>query len=363
MAPVLPPEWRERLDALATSRGLPTSGDTARLAPALREVSEAYNGGDFAIRWTRERLAVRLHFFLARDQAKVYGALRDAVLPAAWRGEGPALRVVDIGAGVGASALGAVRALRAAGVTRRIDVHLWDPDAAALDVAREVLAGCADVRVVVATSWPGEGDLFLFAAVLVEAAHGLAEAEGDARCESMLRDALRRAGPHGRVVVVEPALRDTTRRLMRVRDRLVAGAVAVHAPCPHDGPCPMLAAAKDWCHEDLDVDLPSWLHPLARAAGLRWQGLTFARLVIANEPAPRPGFRVVALPRDSRGRRERQLCGTLPDGRQLVWVDRLEKHHTDANAAFAELVRGDGVDLEPPAPRVGPDTLVRRFDA
>ena len=358
--PRLPAEWRDRLDELARSRGLATHEQLGVLGPALREVSDAYNGGDFRLPWTPARLAARLHFFLVRDQAKVVAALRDLVVPGAWRGDGPPLRVVDVGAGIGASALGVVRALRGHGVTRALELHLLDTDAAALAVAAEVLGGCAGVRVTLGGGMPDRVDLACFAAVLVEVAGGATAAEGDARCTARVNDAVRRLLPGGRVVVVEPALRESTRRLMRVRDVLAAGGAHVHAPCPHDGPCAMLGDARDWCHDDVDVDLPAWTQALARAAGLRWQGLTFARLVLGAEPVARPAFRVVAPPRDSRGRRERQLCGALPDGRTLVWVDRLEKHHTEANAAFAELQRGDGVDLEPASARVGPDCRVTR---
>jgi len=123
----------------------------------------------------------------------------------------------------------------------------------------------------------------------------------------------------------------------------------------------MLKNPKDWCHDDLSVDLPGWVHALARAAGLRWQGLTYARLVLRAEAAPTPMFRVVAPPRDSRGRKERLLCGEHPDGSTLRWVDRLEKHRTPANEAFADLERGAGVRLHPVEARVGPETVVTPF--
>jgi hypothetical protein len=121
----------------------------------------------------------------------------------------------------------------------------------------------------------------------------------------------------------------------------------------------MLANPRDWCHDDLPVDLPDWLQPLARAAGLRWQGLTFSRLVLGSGEA-QPPFRVVAPPRDSRGRKERLLCGDHPDGTTLRWVDRLDRHGTAENAAFGDLLRGDGVEIAPPLGRVGPETAVRR---
>ena len=79
---------------------------------------------------------------------------------------------------------------------------------------------------------------------------------------------LREQKPDVRLVVVEPALRDRTRHLHRVRERLMASeAVTLFAPCLHRAACPALATKGDWCHEDLPLDLPEWLVPLARAAG------------------------------------------------------------------------------------------------
>lgn len=354
--------WRAHLDELAASRRLPLSADLARLGPALREVSEAYNAGEFRFRWTPERLAARLHFFLPRDQAKVAGALRDVPLSARWLGDGPALEVLDVGAGVGASSLGAVRWLRANGVTRDIQITLRDVDAEALTVAREVLAGLPGVHCRRDEAPFPTFDLVLYVQVLVEVAAGRPEPAGDAACVAMLRTSVEALAPGGRVLAVEPALMGTTRRLMRVRDALVVQKTAVIAPCTHAGPCAMLANPRDWCHDDLPVDLPPWLHALARAAGLRWQGLTFARLVLARGPVATPPLRVVAPPRDSRGRKERQLCGEFPDGSSLRWVDRLDKHTTEPNAAFGELRRGDGVHLTPAGSRVGAETRVRLDD-
>src|SRR6202044_548425 len=83
-----------------------------------------------------------------------------------------------------------------------------------------------------------------------------------------------------------------------------------------------LARETDWCHEDIDVDLPAWLVPVARAAGLRHEGLTFSYLVLR---APGPGadrlvdhigaspgarrLRVVSNIVRTKGKREAYLCG------------------------------------------------------
>src|SRR3712207_8562489 len=71
-----------------------------------------------------------------------------------------------------------------------------------------------------------------------------------------------------------------------------SGSATVFAPCLHAASCPMLAIETEWCHEDLAVDLPPWTVPLARAAGLRWQGLTFSYLVLRKDGRDRKSTRL-----------------------------------------------------------------------
>jgi SAM-dependent methyltransferase len=322
-------------------------------------LSSAYNAGSFPIRWTPELSAARLHFFLPRDQAKLYAAVANLPLPPSIV-EAAEIRIFDFGCGIGASALGVIRALRHRGLAQPIRVDLHDTDRAAVSLATNVLALLPNVQSGLATYPPNQTyHLVIFGQVLVEVA-GRRPA-GDANAEVLLQHAVNELlEPEGAVIVVEPALREATRRLHRVRDGLVdSGRVHVWAPCPHDHPCPMLANPKDWCHEDLAIDLPQWLHPIAREAGLRWQGLTFARLVLSRVSGARPPLRVVAQPRNSKGRQERLLCGV--NGGDLAWVDRLDKHRGETNVNWDSLERGDGLELVPAEKRVGPNTAVHRW--
>ena len=80
----------------------------------------------------------------------------------------------------------------------------------------------------------------------------------------------------GRVILVEPALRETSRELLAVRDQLLAlSELRVVAPCFWTGACPALARERDWCHDAAPVpsaparrlQLPGAARPLAAAAG------------------------------------------------------------------------------------------------
>ncbi len=162
-------------------------------------------------------------------------------------------------------------------------------------------------------------------------------------------------------MIVEPALRDRTRHLHRVRDALSAQGFRVFAPCLHAAPCPALVRETDWCHEDLRVDLPEWLVPVARAAALRHQGLTFSYLVLRKDgaglvdaaPAPSSGarLRVVSDEIRTKGKRETFLCGEFASHGALVpgraRVTRLDRDATAENDAFARMSRGSVMVIDP----------------
>ena len=110
-------------------------------------------------------------------------------------------------------------------------------------------------------------DLVIASALVSELDVGCAPDERATRHASLVRGWLERVASGGAVVVVEPALRDRTRHLHRVRDLVLAdGETRVVAPCTHDEPCPMLAAEGDWLpRRSRVVDLPRWLVPVASA--------------------------------------------------------------------------------------------------
>src|SRR5579883_2748647 len=304
-------DWRETLDAVARRRRWPTSHDVPALAAEVARLSAAYNDASVARASMASAGAARLGYAFARDVPKGAAAVRELVATGALALGAAALRVLDVGAGLGAATWGVVRALEAAGARGVVEATWWDADAGALELAGEIararagatgnagatgavaLRATTAARRLVAAGPAADArdreEAAPFDLVLV--AHVLSEIDVDAPAEgradrhaSWLRALLeRRVAAHGSLVVVEPALRDRTRHLHRVRDRLAAAGATIFAPCLHAAGCPALAAETDWCHEDLPVDLPRWLAPVARAAGLRRQGLTYSYLVMRKD--------------------------------------------------------------------------------
>jgi SAM-dependent methyltransferase len=161
----------------------------------------------------------------------------------------------------------------------------------------------------------------------------------------LLEKILERVKPGGSLVVIEPALRDTSRALLQVRDVLVGRGYAVRAPCLFRGNCPALIKDSDWCHAERSWRLPKLIEDVARAAGLHKESLKMSYLVLAPKGeawAPPPEgsvFRIVSEALEGKGRQRFMGCG--PDGR--VGLAMQEKHETERNRLFFKMSRGDVV--------------------
>lgn len=372
--------WQAVVDAVLGRRGAPRSNDVDKLAPKLVELSRAYNAG---LAGDGARVAVpldaRIAFSFARDVPKGAGAVRELVAAGALSfPEGRALSIVDLGAGLGAMTWGVARALAGtapASGAPAIEALLVDEDEAALGAAEAIAREAAarpgphvpaltvrtrKERLAVGMNLP-EADVVILGQVLSELDVAAAPEERVAKHAALVADLLARVvAPGGALVVVEPALKNRTRHLHAVRDALVLRGTTVFAPCLHAKSCPVLAGEGDWCHEDLPVDLPSWLVPLARAAGLRWQGLTFSYLVLRRDErrlvaeldhagaAPRRHLRVISEVMRTKGKAEIFAC--TAEGERLR-MRRLDRDATDegpgaaATAAWSQLGRGDVVTI------------------
>lgn len=366
--------YRDRLDAVAARHGFPTSRQPVPLGDAVRKLSDVYNRRSAAkdalpSHEARTHLGARLGFSFARDVPKGAAAVRELVGTGLLTlSEETPLRVLDFGAGLGAMSHGLGRALEAHGQRGELDVLCTDADPNALALAREISAsteiGLVDgpgrmrlrtETVRVGAKVPrGPFDVILLGQVLSELDETADEATRVSSHLALVDALFRELGPEGSLVVVEPALRDRSRHLQALRDAFVARGGVPFAPCLHAGPCPALVREEDWCHEDLAVDLPPWLVPVAKAAGLRYQGLSFSYLVLRKDGRslasvlPQARLRSVSELLRTKGKTEAFLCGAFPGGPKKERMRRLDRHASESNGPWERLGRGSLLDLEIP---------------
>jgi len=280
----------------------------------------------------RADLAARALFFTVADAPKVMVPM--AELARRTDVHRP-LSVLDLGAGCGAMSLGLLASRGAAGLT----ITAVDRDADALAIfanvaRRHQLAVTTETADALHYRPRDRFDLVLVGSMLNE----LTDSEV---LVATLLDAL---APDGAVLIVEPALKETSRALHRLRDRLLERELAtVYAPCVRAiAPCPALADERDWCHEDRPTELPARARRLAEETSLRRYGLKFSYLVLRKDglrlaDADVPAARVVSRVRKLKGKWEGFVCSD--NGRERVTL--LKRNVSADNRVFCELERGD----------------------
>lgn len=165
---------------------------------------------------------------------------------------------------------------------------------------------------------------------------------------SLVATALSLLAPHGTMMIVEPALRETSRALHQVRDHLLAESrCTVYSPCLHERNCPALLNPDDWCHEERAWEPPSTIKEVDREVGFIKDALKFSYLLLRTdgrtitERSPQT-FRMVSELRKLKGDTRAWLCNEL--GRPEV--GRLERASSATNSVWDHCRRGTIVRIE-----------------
>ncbi|MFA4974528.1 MAG: small ribosomal subunit Rsm22 family protein, partial [bacterium] len=325
--------------------------DRGRIAKAAKQLSLAF---------TSERAAMPLDYlsdpyalsaylaaFLIPNAVKVMHCLGQIDTP------GDDISVLDIGSGPGTASIAASVFFSMKQPDARIRIAAIDRIRPALEKAHELFKKIAPphhsfesatlditkqtLQKVLAKQ---RFDVIIAANVLNE----LSEDQAFKISTELARDFLKE---NGSFIIIDPALRETARPLMKLRDSLVDGGVArVTAPCLHQKQCPMLAAnERDWCHFYINWEPPEFLIELDRLSGMDHTHLKMSYLIFkpANHESPVMShglWRVVSSPLVSKGKRELVLCGKSGE---LLKVVRLDKNTSQTNADFDAAKRGDVV--------------------
>ncbi len=218
--------------------------------------------------------------------------------------------LLDAGAGPGTAAWAAGERYD------RLDKTLFDHTRAFIDLARTIAAGLSEEAEVL------QHDLGRFDLKrrfdLVTCGYALTEL-----ADSAVIGTAERLWQHteGVLVIVEPGRPRDYQRLMVARARLVELGGIVLAPCPHDGPCPLVA--PDWCHFSVRLSR-SRDHMRMKGGTLGYEDEKFSYLVVA-----RPGIgtrtpaRVIRPPEENKFSVSLPLC--TPQGTEQRVVPSRDK--------------------------------------
>ncbi len=122
------------------------------------------------------------------------------------------------------------------------------------------------------------------------------------------------------LVVIEPGTPAGTTRILALRQQLIAAGAYVAAPCPHEGPCPLIP--PDWCH--FSQRLPrSQAHRQIKGAEVPFEDERFIYVALARTPPATRAARVLAPPDVGKAEITAKLCSE--EGVALTKVPRRDK--------------------------------------
>lgn len=293
---------------------------------------------------TEAHRAAYLAFFTPRS------AMQTALLLRRAQNEGqitlpPCPRVLDLGSGPLSGILGAWLAMGDLGPSHAVDLSaraLSDGQTLVQSVCENAQITTENGSVTAAFASEGVFDLVVLSHVLNEIGD---PRRGNPARIAVLRRALSKLAPGGRILIVEPATRVHGRALMRLRDDVVTeGHATILAPCPaRVQHCPLLQRPSDWCHADLRFAPPPELAALAKAARLPIGDLKVSSLLLAGNGSGAEGARLVGGVMAGQGRPEGRYACT-PRG-LVTLVSKGQR----LPAAVADPARGSFLAGEIPA--------------
>jgi len=139
------------------------------------------------------------------------------------------------------------------------------------------------------------------------------------------------------LIIVEPGTPAGWRRILGVRQQLIEAGAHIVAPCPHARACPLLE--PDWCHFARRV-ARSRIHRLAKSADAPFEDEKYIFVAATRLPVPGQPARVLAPPRQSKGRVELKLC--QPDGQSKEVL--VSKRNGDAYRVARRIDWGDSFE-------------------
>jgi ribosomal protein RSM22 (predicted rRNA methylase) len=360
-----------------------------RLAQAVAELSHLFTKGRAALppKYLDDasRRAGYLAYFLPVNLAKVQALLDELPTDALREPAGRPVSVLDVGSGPGTGALAVLDWLQGQRIPHAVEIAAVDQSQPALRDAERLFEGYK--RVVGAQSavlvpikadleksrrledlrakQPDGFDLILAANVLNEV--GDDTKDGLERRTAFTESLLGLLAPNGSLIVMEPALRESSRNLLRVRDALLAKqACTVYSPCLHDDPCPALVKADDWCHEERPWTPPAIVAAIDKEVGFIKDALKFSYVMLRKDgrtivPRRSDVYRVVSELREMKGEKRAWLCNET--GRPEI--GRQDRLRSETNAAMDEWHRGAIVRISEIVrkERKGRETTVGRIPA
>ena len=318
-------------------------------------------GGDFGDYAENQSLLLAYGlFFFPQNFARMHLVLREALAAAQLPKDRP-LRVLDLGAGMGAAGFSALRQLSLSGCGP-LDFQALDKSEASLPILGKIFHDLQSklwpqARLTVhhgdllqSTELPGPWDLVLVSYALNEVCMNRDEEE----VRHWIRAMTANLAEGGLFLICEPVVKASSERLEKIRDWIAAEKIArILAPCQHSRPCPMLFEERSWCHDVRSWRPPESMMVLNRRLFHAIEVLKFSFLALARstpivDNGESNSARLVAPVMERKGLFEMKACAA--DGQIHVYEVLTRNLSREEKVSLRRLDRGAVVafkDLQP----------------
>ncbi len=212
------------------------------------------------------------------------------------------------------------------------------------------------------TDYSGEYDIIIISNVLVEIF-----SENNIPI-NFVKKIIRLLQSNGIIIIIEPALKPLTRRLMEFADRLKKESIGyILLPCLHHNPCPLLQKKNEWCHQSIKWTPPEYLQILNQPLYRKIEYLKFSYLVVSKQNydyIQDNKYAVISRLFKEKGRKRALLCSK--DG--VVELVKLDRDKDRKNQDFDIISMGDIVQMEKEIRtrklywKIVKDTEIKRLD-
>lgn len=144
---------------------------------------------------------------------------------------------------------------------------------------------------------------------------------------------------HDKIMILEPSTRQAFPKLLELRDTLIEHDYEILAPCSHREQCPLALSKKDWCHDRVHWNQPSWFEDLENLLPMKNKTLSFSYLLAVrkNSSVEKTFWRVIGDPLIEKGKTRWLICKNS---------DRVFLSHLKRQGPAPNLQRGDKIWLD-----------------
>lgn len=129
-------------------------------------------------------------------------------------------------------------------------------------------------------------------------------------------------------IIIEPATLDDGKKLLKLREQAIKKQFQIWAPCTHQSHCPLFEGKKDWCHDRVEIERPTWFSNIENHLPFQNPTITFSYLAAHRQCPPMPQnhvVRVVGDPLVEKGKTRQLICRNS-DREFLAWLSRNHPH-------------------------------------